>query len=130
MDCSLPGSPIHGIFQARILEWVAISFSRGSSQPRDQTWSPALQADSLPLELQGSLYLSPIQCKVGDLMELCKLYKNTFSSYLTLPGKRSWYTVRDLKNGKAIATRMRYPNFMALEGEQPSQNMERKQLRS
>ena len=37
MDCSLPGSSIHGIFQARILEWVAISFSRGSSQPRDQT---------------------------------------------------------------------------------------------
>ena len=37
MDCSLPGSFIHGIFQARVLEWVAISFSRGSSQPRDQT---------------------------------------------------------------------------------------------
>ena len=38
MDCSLPGSSIHGIFQARVLEWVAISFSRGSSRPRDQTW--------------------------------------------------------------------------------------------
>ena len=37
MDCSLPGSSIHGIFQTRILEWVAISFSRGSSWPRDQT---------------------------------------------------------------------------------------------
>ena len=35
MDCSPPGSSVHGIFQARILEWVAISFSRGSSQPRD-----------------------------------------------------------------------------------------------
>ena len=35
MDCSPPGSSIHGILQARILEWVAISFSRGSSQPRD-----------------------------------------------------------------------------------------------
>ena len=35
MDCSLPGSSIHGIFQPRILEWVAISFSRRSSQPRD-----------------------------------------------------------------------------------------------
>ena len=34
-DCSLPGSSVHGIFQARILEWVAISFSRRSSQPRD-----------------------------------------------------------------------------------------------
>ena len=37
MDCSLPGSSIHGIFQARVLEWVAISFSRGSSRPRDWT---------------------------------------------------------------------------------------------
>ena len=35
MDCGLPGSSVHGIFQARILEWVAISFSRGSSQLRD-----------------------------------------------------------------------------------------------
>ena len=36
MDCSLPGSSVRGIFQARVLEWVAISFSRGSSGPRDQ----------------------------------------------------------------------------------------------
>ena len=38
MDCNLPGSSHHGIFQKRVLEWVAISFSRGSSQPRNQTW--------------------------------------------------------------------------------------------
>ena len=38
MDYSPPGSSVHGIFQTRILEWVAIPFSRGSSQPRDQTW--------------------------------------------------------------------------------------------
>ena len=37
MDCSPPGSSVHGIFQARIMEWVTISFSRGSSQPWDQT---------------------------------------------------------------------------------------------
>ena len=37
MDCSLSDSSVHGIFQARILEWVATPFSRGSSQPRDQT---------------------------------------------------------------------------------------------
>ena len=35
MDCSLPGSSVHGIFQARVLEWVTVSFYRGSSQPRD-----------------------------------------------------------------------------------------------
>ena len=38
VDCSLPGSSVHGILQARILEWVAISFSRGSSWPRNRTW--------------------------------------------------------------------------------------------
>ena len=38
MDCSLPGTSVHGILQARVLEWVAIPFSRGSSRPRDQTW--------------------------------------------------------------------------------------------
>ena len=37
MDCSPPGFSVHGILQARILEWLAISFSRGSSQPRDRT---------------------------------------------------------------------------------------------
>ena len=37
MDCSLPGSSVHGISQARILKWVTVSFSRGSSQPRDRT---------------------------------------------------------------------------------------------
>ena len=37
MDCSPPGSSIHGIFQASILEWVAVSFSRGSFQPWDRT---------------------------------------------------------------------------------------------
>ena len=37
MDCSLPGFSVHGIFQARVLEWVATPFSRGSSQPRDRT---------------------------------------------------------------------------------------------
>ena len=37
MDCSLRGSSIHGMFQATVLEWVAISFSRGSSPPRNRT---------------------------------------------------------------------------------------------
>ena len=43
----------HGILQARILEWVAIPFSRGSSQTRDQTRSSTLQVDSLPVEPPG-----------------------------------------------------------------------------
>ena len=46
MDCSLPGSSVHGILQARILEWVAMPSSRESSLIRDWTRSFALQADS------------------------------------------------------------------------------------
>ena len=53
MDCNLSGSSDHGIFQARVLEWVAISFSRGSSQPRIKPGSTALRADALPSEPPG-----------------------------------------------------------------------------
>ena len=58
MDCSLPGSSVHGIFQAITLERVAISYSRGSSQPRDQTASPiclALASRLLTTEPPGKL---------------------------------------------------------------------------
>ena len=54
VDCNTSGSSVPGIFQARILEWVAISFSRGSSQPGIELTSPAFQADSLPLSHPGN----------------------------------------------------------------------------
>ena len=50
VDCSPPGSSIHGIFQARVLEWVAISFSRDLPDPGIEPRSPAFQADALPPE--------------------------------------------------------------------------------
>ena len=53
MDCSSPGSSIHGILHARLLGWVAIRLSRGSSQHGDQTASLVLQADSLLSEPPG-----------------------------------------------------------------------------
>ena len=53
MDCSLPGSSIHGIFQARILEWFAISFSRGSSWPRDWTQVSCTALDAAAKSLQS-----------------------------------------------------------------------------
>ena len=58
MDCSLPGSSVDGILQARILEWVVMPSSRGSSQHRIKPGSPVLQAHSLPLSQQWS----PITC--------------------------------------------------------------------
>ena len=53
MDCSQRGSSVHGISQVRILEWVAISFSRDLHDPGIEPTS-SLQADSLPLSHQGS----------------------------------------------------------------------------
>jgi len=49
MHCTPPGSSVHGISQERVLERVAMSFSRGSTHPGSKLASPALQADSLPL---------------------------------------------------------------------------------
>ena len=53
MDCSLPGSSVHGILQARVLEWLAVSFSRRSSQPRDRT-----RVSSIPGRTPWILHLS------------------------------------------------------------------------
>ena len=56
MDCRQPGSSVHGISQARILVWISISFSRGSSQPGMEPTSltfPAWHVDSLPLAPPG-----------------------------------------------------------------------------
>ena len=79
MDCSLPGPCVHGITRARVLEWVAISFCRGSSPPRDRTQGyPALPAGSSPLSHQKSPELA-----------LALLHQGTctfsFSLALTLP---------------------------------------------
>ena len=54
MDCSLPGSSIHGIFQARVLEWVAISFSRRSSQQGSNPGLPHCQQMLYHLSHQGT----------------------------------------------------------------------------
>ena len=64
MDCTLPDSSIHGIFQARVLEWVAIAFSRESSQPRDQP-----QVD-------------PISCIVGDAFTIWATREAGYAEYI------------------------------------------------
>ena len=53
MDGRSPGSSVHGVLQARILEWVAVPFSRRSSQPRDHTQVSCTAGDSLPAEPPG-----------------------------------------------------------------------------
>ena len=71
MDCSLPGSSIHGIFQPRVLEWVAISFSRDLPNPGIEPGSPALHADALPSEPPGKpLALWTILIKLPNPTEM------------------------------------------------------------
>ena len=101
MDCILPGFSVHGVFQARILKWVATSFFRGYSLPRGQTWISCtgrwvlycLSPPGSPflVEKQGPyclcwfyLWLPAIQCDSKDYC-LCLLQKG-----------RSWN--RSLKN--------------------------------
>ena len=59
MNCSLPGSFVHEILQSRILEWVAISFSRETSNLGIEPRRPASQADALPTELHGEAMSKP-----------------------------------------------------------------------
>ena len=53
-DCSPPGFSVHGIFQTRVLEWIAIPFPEELPNPGIEPWCPESQAGSLPFELQGS----------------------------------------------------------------------------
>ena len=74
MDCSLQCSSVHGIFQARVLEWVAISFSRGSSWPRDQTQvsrgaGRQFTVWAYPLNYSSSTITSLILS--GTLLDIC-----------------------------------------------------------
>ena len=67
MDCNLPGSSVHGVLQARILEWVAVPSSRVSSRPRDQIRSPALQVILYCLSHHGSQRILEWVVFLGDL---------------------------------------------------------------
>ena len=86
MDCSPPGSSVHGIFQARILHWVAISYSRESFRTRDQ--NPCLlrwQADPLPLSHKGSpsLAISPFKALISlEFINLGNKGRDTCSHFM------------------------------------------------
>ena len=71
MDYGLPGSSVNGISQARILKWVAISFSRESSQLRDPTWVSCTEGRFFIIESPGTQFLC------ASLM-FCELAKFTY----------------------------------------------------
>ena len=108
MDCSLSGSPVHGILQARRVEWVAKSYSRGYSLPRDQTCNSFVShigrqvlyyychLDSVQFSSVAQLYLTlchPMDCstpsfpvyhKLLELAQLMSIVSETPSNHLIL----------------------------------------------
>ena len=78
MDCSLPGSSVHGIFQARILEWIAISSFRDLPEPEFYHKSPATQADSL-LQSTFLMLLNFLVFKKVFIVCFCLSYYAKFS---------------------------------------------------
>ena len=65
MDCSLTGSSVHGILQARILEWTTMPFSRGSSQARDWTWVTYVAGRFFTIWLNTGISTSPLNVLLG-----------------------------------------------------------------
>ena len=81
MGCSLPGSSVHGIFQAIVLEWIAISFSRGSSQPRDRTQVS---------RIVDRRFTVGATREVQKIMGCCKMFNNLLSGKKK---KKTWLVV-------------------------------------
>ena len=100
-DCSPPGSSVHGIFQARILEWAAISFSRGSSQPGDWTQVSCTAgrfftdgATRKALSLRQVLVPSVFQTAgIWVLLMFCFLFCFLFYLFYFVYGKSFWVAV-------------------------------------
>ena len=83
MDCNPPGSSVHGILQARILEWVAIPFSRGSSRPGDRTWVSCIAGRFFTITPSGrpgrqGLVLSTV---VFLYLEECLIYREAINAF-------------------------------------------------
>ena len=81
MDCSPPGSSVYGILQAKILEWVAISFSRGSSRPRDWIWVFHITGRCFTLwATRGALFFlrDPYNANVGTFAFVSEVSRAVF----------------------------------------------------
>ena len=130
MDCSLPGSSVHGILQARILEWVAMPSSRSLPDPGIEPRSLALQADSLPLSHLGNLIYSPKYMK-QNLPEL-KGNDNSvrlvghFSPWLSITDRTTRQRINEerdvnnIQNQQISQTRVEHPTQQQ-QGIHPSQ---------
>ena len=71
MHCSLSGSSVHGIFQARVLEWIAISLSRGSSRPRNRTQVSCIAGRSFTVWATMEAVVTAPKCQPLKTAEVC-----------------------------------------------------------
>ena len=99
MDCSLPGSPVHGILQARMLKWIAIPFCRESTWPRDGSWISCITGRFFSTEPQGSpMNMEKVRVERCNMIESsaqrwgrglhrlrCPLRSGEFEPYTGLP---------------------------------------------
>ena len=105
IDCSLPHSSVHGILQAKILEWEAITFSRGSWWPRAWTRSPAVQAGCLPSEPPGRFYWGDVrnnssQCYSSiETSILSRVKQTTSPGWMHEIGAQGWCTGKTQRDG-------------------------------
>ena len=103
MDCSLPGSSVHRILQARILEWVSTAFSGGSSWPRNQTWV------SHALGRFFTIWTTREAQWMHDLIWIPKLSQDLFTVVTLIPQTWKW----SLREGQDFCQGLRF------ESEQP-----------
>ena len=104
MVCSLPVSSVHGILQARILEWVVMPSSRGSSQPKNWTQVTCIEANSLPTEPPGK----PLLC-TASLIKNIGNWSSLFNVYLVW----TCYLPRNLNPWTPALRRISYRTFTA-----------------
>ena len=106
MDCGLPGSSAHGIFQARILEWGVISYSTGSSWHRDRTHVFCIfcvgRQGSLPVWWKCTTQLCPTLCGPIDYI-VCGILWAIILEWVAVPFSRGSSQPRDLTQVSSIA---------------------------
>ena len=103
VDCSPPGSSVYRIFQARIVEWIAISFSRGSSRPRNQTKVSCVAGRFFTYwarrEAWYIAYLFTMTYIIGNILSVFLWYNQLsmmYFSYYILVSSVCWYPLKNL----------------------------------
>ena len=80
MDCSLPGFSVHGVLQTRMLQWVAISFSRGSSPPRDRTRVSCIASGFFITKPSGKSIYQPLKFFLKKILLTMRKVSNGHTS--------------------------------------------------